>query len=335
MFRLRSSNVFHKKLLALTGALLALTVLSAQPALAQEAGATTSEASDSASGAVRGDRVLPGRTSDGARERRDRRNRSQQRNRAPVATPEENKAAAQALLTAAGVGCQVSEASLLGVTPEQHSTYEVICSEGPGYLAVSSTPPQAFSCLELAGQAETSRLRDPAADVGQQCTLPANLDPVPVLTTYARAAGVDCTVERGSAIGKSPAGNLIYEIDCADRDGFWLENAAGTWKATPCWDLTLQRQDSCRYTTAAESLGAWSTVLAGTEAAACDVRQARRVGRDAQGLMVYEVKCGGGDGYFARVGSRFTAERVHTCVEAATIAGGCTLTTAAAPTSEQ
>ncbi|GAA0867806.1 hypothetical protein GCM10009116_02040 [Brevundimonas basaltis] len=326
--------MFHKKLLALIGGVMALALLSAQPVMAQE-DRRDAETSDRASGNVRGDRVLPGRMSDGARDRRDRRNQEQEGAEAkPAATPEENRAAAQVVLTAAGVTCQVSEATLLGVTAEQHSTYEAVCAEGPGYLVVSSTPPQSFNCLELAGQAETSRLRDPTADVGQQCTLPVNLNPVPVLSAYTRAAGIDCTVDQGVAIGKSTAGNLIFEIGCADRDGYWLENAEDGWKATPCWDLALE-QESCRYSTAAESLGAWKTVLAGTDAADCDVQQARRVGRDAQGLTVYEVKCGGGNGFFARVGATFTAQRVHNCIEAATIAGGCSLTAAAPATSEQ
>ncbi|CAN7390913.1 hypothetical protein LJR202_002467 [Brevundimonas sp. LjRoot202] len=272
------------------------------------------------------------RTAEERRAERLRRRPGQEEEKPPAApTPEENKLAAQALLSAAGVSCQVTEATLLGVTAEQHSTYEAVCAGAPGFLAVGSTPPQTFNCLELAGQAETSRLRDPAADVGQQCTLPINLDPVPVLSTYARAAGIPCTVDRGSAIGKSTAGNIIYEIGCADSDGYWLEQTADGWSPTPCWDLAIQ-QETCRYSTAAETKGAWSTVLAGTDAAACDVQQARRVGRDAQGLTVYEVKCGAGDGYFARVGTTFTAQRVHPCAEAATIAGGCTLTAAAPAT---
>ena len=315
--------MFHKQLLALIGGAMALSLISAQPALAQIA-------PDDRGGA------RSGRCWRVRRRRRERdRNRNPQQ-AAPVAapTPEENRAAAQAMLTAAGVTCQVSEAALLGVTADQYTTYEAVCAGGPGYLAVASTPPQTFNCLELAGQAETTRMRDPAADVGQQCTLPVNLDPVPLLTTYARAAGVDCTIDKGAAIGKSTAGNLIYEIGCADRDGYWLEQAAEGWVATPRWDLALQ-QDTCRYSTEAETKGAWGTVLAGTAAAACDVQEARRVGRDAQGLTVYEVKCGAGDGYFARVGTTYTAQRVHTCAEAATIAGGCTLTAAAPVATEQ
>jgi len=267
-------------------------------------------------------------------ERLRRRSGQEEQKPAAAATPEENKVAAQAVLSAAGVSCQVTEATLLGVTAEQHSTYEAVCAGGPGFLAVGSTPPQTFNCLELAGQAETSRLRDPAADVGQQCTLPVNLDAVPLLSTYARAAGIDCTVDRASAIGKSTAGNIIYEIGCADSAGYWLEQKPDGWTPTPCWDLAIQGE-TCRYSTAAETKAGWATVLAGTDAAACDVQQARRVGRDAEGLTVYEVKCGAGDGYFARVGNTFTAQRVHACAEAATIGGGCTLGAAApAPVEE-
>ncbi len=331
--------MFHKKLLALAGGVMALALIGVQPALAQSGeDPRANETSDRASGNIRGDRVLPGRIGDGARERNDRRSRRDRNTQeAPVvATPEENKAAAQALLTGAGIDCQVSEATLLGVTAEQHSTYEAVCTGAAGYLAVSSTPPQTFNCLELGGQAETSRLRDPTADVGQQCTLPVNLDPVPLLSTYARTAGLDCTVDKAAAIGRSEAGNLIYEIGCVDRDGFWIEKAGEVWESTPCMDL-IQENNACRYTTEAERKSTWTGILAGTDAAACDVEQFRRIGRDARGLAVYEVKCGAGGGYFARVGARYTAEAVLSCAapEAAAITQGCQLTTAAPAATEQ
>ena len=316
--------MFHKKLLTLLGGVLALTLFSVQPAMAQSGGYDGSSTTTGRPGDLVRDRDEDGRRDRGRRQSR----------RAEQPSPEQNRDATQALLTTAGVACQVSESTLLGVTAEQHSTYEAVCAEGPGYLVVGSTPPQTFNCLELAGQAETSRLHDPAADVGQQCTLPVNLDPVPVLTTYARAAGVDCTVDQGSAIGKNTDGDIIYEIGCADRDGYWIEQKADGWATTPCWDLAIQGV-SCRYSTAAETKGAWGSVLAGTAAAACDVQQARRVGRDAEGLTVYEVKCGAGDGYFARIGAAFTAQRVHTCAEAANIGGGCTLTAATPATPEE
>ena len=328
--------MFHKTFLALIGGAMALALLSAQPASAQETPPDEGRtASDNASGAIRGERVLPGRIGGDRNSRNSRRDRRQEQERPAAPTPEEIKAATQALLTAASVNCQVSEAAVLGVTAEQQTTYEAVCASGPGYLAVSSTPPQTFNCLELAGQAETNRLRDPAADVGQQCTLPANQDPVRVIGAYAREAGITCTVDQAAAIGRLE-GNLVYEVGCTDADGYQIEQAAAGWNKTPCWARALENA-TCRYTTAAENLKAWTGVLAGTDAATCEVAEARKVGTDAQGLQVYEVKCGAGDGYFARVGDAFTAQRVHACAEATHIGNGCMLTTvapAAAP-SEQ
>ncbi|WP_372707948.1 hypothetical protein [Brevundimonas sp.] len=315
--------MFHKTLLAVVGGALALTVCAAQPAFAQEF--PQRDPSDEASGNIRGERVQPGRINEReGREERERRPRP-----APEPTPEENRVAAQALLTAANVGCQVTEAARLGVTAQQALTFEAVCASGPGYLAVAGTPPQTFNCLELAGQAVTTREREPAANVGQQCTLPVNQNAVPVVGTFAREAGITCTVDQAAAFAMSLAGNLIYEVGCADQDGYWIEKTEAGWDVSPCFDLILQG-DKCRFSTAAESTGAWKTVLAGTEAAPCDVQQARRVGRDAQGLTVYEVKCVVGEGYFARVDAGTKAQRIHPCAQAAHIGGGCTLTTVAA-----
>src|SRR5690606_20487532 len=114
-------------------------------------------------------------------------------------TPEENRAAAQALAAAASVACQVTEAQHLGVIGEQIPVYEAACAAGPGYLLIASTPPQANDCVVLAGSAATLRARDPAADVGTQCSLPANTDIARVIAGYARDAGIDCTVDEGGA----------------------------------------------------------------------------------------------------------------------------------------
>jgi len=308
---------------------MALALFSAQPVMAQDPPSDVPHpATDAASGEAREDRAGParGRAREGNRRGRER----------GAVTPEEARTAAQAVLTTAGIACQVQSAVFLGnTTTDQQKSYEAICNGGPGYIVVASTPPQTFNCLELAGQAETNRMRDPAADVGQQCTLPANQDPLPVVTAYAREAGIDCVVDRAGAVGRLD-GNLLYEVGCSEADGFQLEQTSAGWKKMPCWARTLEGA-TCRYTTPAENLKAWTAVLAGTDAAACDVQQARKLGVDAEGLQVYEVKCGAGDGYFARVGETYTAQRVHACAAATHIAGGCTLTTVApaAATSEQ
>jgi hypothetical protein len=306
----------------LPGLAAALALLAAQPVLAQNYPGGQS-GSDRASNPG-AERAQPGRI------RGDRDQRRRERQEAPAApTPEELKAEAQAHLTAAGLDCQVTEAVSPGVNAEQARFYEAACASGPGYILIATTPPQVFNCLELAGQAETSRLRDPAADVGQQCALPANQNSVAVIGGFAREAGLACTVDQAATVGKNAAGELVYEVGCAEGQGYWVEKAQSGWKTTPCWDLALS-STTCRYTTAAEVLASWQGVLAGSPAASCDVQEARRVGRDAQGLTVYEVKCAVGDGYFVRVGADWKAQQFNPCATSQHIGGGCTLTPAPA-----
>jgi len=237
------------KLLALAVGALALSVAAVEPALARQT--PPGEPSASAS--------TPTADAQEAQSESDRVSRMptprNRRNRAQPAPPsaEEVKVAAQAQLTAAGVVCEVTEATLLGVSAEQQPLYEAACASGPGYLALASTPPQVFNCLELAGQAETSRLRDPVADVGQQCALPANQNGLAVIGGFARDAGLACTTDQAAAIGKSNAGNLIYEVGCSEGVGYWLEKLQDGWKTTSCWDLALSNT-ACRYTTPAEAL---------------------------------------------------------------------------------
>ena len=157
----------------------------------------------------------------------------------PSATRAQIRGAAQALATSAGLDCRVTDASHPGVNPEEAPIYEAACADQPGYLLIASTPPQSFNCLELAGAAATARLRDPAADVGQQCELPANQNSVAVVGAWARQSGVTCQVDQAVAVGRSVDGNLIYEIGCADADGYWLEKADDGWKLQSCEVVAL------------------------------------------------------------------------------------------------
>jgi len=251
----------------------------------------------------------------------------------PAPTPEQIIASAQAVATAASVDCQVTEAIALGRTATQDAVYEAVCATGPGYLLVNSTPPLAGDCVLLASQAITLRAQDPAADVGQQCSIPANLDIKAVIGGYAREAGINCTVDEALAIGRNSAGNLLYEVGCQNEDGYWLEKTASGWNTTACWEIVNQTE-TCRFSTVAESNSAWTSVLAGTTAAACDVQQTRLMGKDAAQLKIYEIKCASGEGYLARIDAERKAQRIHTCAEAVNIGGGCQIGVAPAATTE-
>ncbi len=266
-----------------------------------------------------------------AQEARGRIRQNRRSNEAPPApTPEENLAAAQAVATSAGNACQVSQASLLGQT-ETGPMYEATCATGPGHIFVASTPPQAIDCVQLASSAVVTRERDPAADVGMQCSLPGNAEILPVLAVYAQSATVPCTPDEGLAIGKAPNGNLIYEVGCAGQDGYWLEQTGTTFTKTECIQVVGQN-GKCRFTTPQEQAATLKTWLAGSPAAACDVQQARYMGGNANGSF-YEAKCAAGDGYVARVNAEKAVQQTYPCTEAQRIGGGCTLTQVpAAPT---
>jgi hypothetical protein len=326
--------VFSRNLLALVGGAVALALVSTQPAFAQDAdnvgGGGVRTESDRASGTIRGESVLPGRVG-GGRRGQAQENRATRNRAAPPAppTPEQILAEAQALVTASASTCSVTEAIQPGVDPEQRKIYEAACAEGPGLILIAATPPQAFDCLELAGTAATARLRDPAADVGQQCLLPANQNGLTVIGGWARTAGVSCTVDEAIAIGKSDEDNIVYEVGCAGVDGYWLEKVGTGWKLQDCLQIASVG-GTCRFTTAQEQADGFEPKLAGTDAAACDVTQVRLMGQNANGRF-YEAKCAAeGEGYIARINAEGVTQQIYPCASAQRIGGGCRFTPAPA-----
>lgn len=307
----------NRNILAVLGAAFALSF--AVPAAAQDYGAPPqTQPTTPGDDRYTGENVRPSRIPN------QRRNRNSQPAAATPPAPEEIRAAAQVQATAAGSTCQVSEATLLGVNAEQQPIYEAACATGPGYIVIASIPPQAVDCVLLAGQADIDRARDPAADVGLQCVIPVNTDIVRVVSVYARDAGLPCAVDQAASIGKSPEGNYIYEAGCNGSDGYWIEQLPTGWQKTEC--LTVVTQNGvCRFTTPVEQAATLKTWLAGSEAAACDVTEARYMGANTNGAF-YEAKCGAGDGYIARFDAARTVQQIYPCVDAARIGGGCKLT---------
>lgn len=318
--------MFNPKSLAKFGAAMtvafAVSSALAAPAFAQDAGQTPS---DQASGTVRGEQVLPGRIGGDRRNQQQQPPRQQrQRGPAPVAmTPEQAKEAAQVQATAAGVACQVTEANRLGENPEKQNIFEAACATGPGYILVSSTPPQAIDCVLLAGQAAIARSRDPAVDVGLQCVIEANKDVLKVISAYAVEAGIPCAIDQGTTIGKSSEGNVIYEVGCPAADGYWIEKTGSTWKTTSCLVIVTQ-SGTCQFTTPAEQNATVKAWFASSEASACDVTGTRYMGANANGSF-YELKCASGDGFIGRLDNAMAVQQVYKCAEAASIGGGCKL----------
>lgn len=231
--------------------------------------------------------------------------------------------AAKSAAQASGLSCQVTEAALRGVTPDNNDLWEVACQTGPGYMITSPGKSQPFDCMVLAGQAEQAKADGVELPPTATCVLKGNKNTVAIFAGYAQAAGIPCTVDAGTPLGPD-----AYEIGCANADGYIIERANGAWTKAPCWRLAASEDSACRLSTAVESNGAWADVLSGSDAAACSVEKARQIGLDSQKLVVYELKCAANIGYLARVNAAGKAERIHACSDPATagIAGGCILT---------
>ena len=260
--------------------------------------------------------------------RRERRERERRANTSR--NPDQLREAAEVIGRTTNTTCTVQKAVLRGVSDEKQSIYEAECREGgPGYIFIDSTPAQALSCVELAGIAELTLYKDPAAVVGLQCTAPANQGGLEGLKAYATEAAVPCTVDSVVLTGKVSSGNTIYEAGCAGADGYWInKDAAGAWKLTPCIEL-VSRNEVCRLTTAEEQAATMKGWLVGSEAATCDVTQGRFMGGNANGVF-YEFKCAAGDGVITRMNAEKAVQQVYPCATAQRIGGGCTLTPAPA-----
>jgi hypothetical protein len=246
--------------------------------------------------------------------------------RRPVDIARERRMA-QTAATAAGTGCDVTEAAVLGQTIEGgHKIFEVVCNAQPGYIIIASEPPQAHGCVAQAGYAVTARAADPNADVGLQCSLPGNLDTVQVIAGYGREAGVQCEVDQAVATAID-----IYEIGCSGRDGWVIEKRDSAWLTTPCWQLSLKTDQTCLYSSREEAAAEWRVLVAGSSVAACVPADVFWMGDNAQRGSFYEIRCASGEGVIVRFKDGAT-QQTYSCNDAQQVfRRPCTLTTAAAP----
>jgi hypothetical protein len=219
----------------------------------------------------------------------------------------------------------MTEAKLLGQAPDKSSMYEIACATGPGYIVLGSTPPSATDCLVLATSAENARAKDPAAEVGTVCSLPANDNGPAVFEAYAREAGMDCVIDGAGIVGAAADGAIVYEIGCANADGARIQKSASGWTRSPCFELASINA-TCKFTQPAEQAATLKSWLAGSDAAACDVQQARFMGQNANGSF-YEAACAGADGVIVRFNAEKAVQQVYPCATAQQIGGGCKLTT--------
>lgn len=293
-------------------------------ALAQDGGETTSQRDEQQRDVTR---VQPGRVSDGNQSSSDDRRNNRARAQAAAApTPEQVAAEAAPLVAASAPQCQMTESALLGAREDGTKLYEVACATGPGYIIeAAAAAPKANDCVLQWSYGQLAREADPAADVGLQCRLPGNQNNVGVIAAYGREAGLECEVDQAVATAQG-----VYEIGCAARDGWRLEKTEAGWKPMSCWQFSLLADAACRYSSREEMSAEWPKLVAGTDAAACDIQDVAWIGDNPERGSFYELKCASGDGIIVRFKDG-AGQQTYSCIDAQQIfRRDCALTPPAA-----
>jgi hypothetical protein len=248
---------------------------------------------------------------------------------------------APALVTAANLNCQVSDARMIGKVPPDKKTgslgsslYEVACGQGMGYLIQTSGTggaPSAFSCVEANNPA------DPATKPANPCVLPGNADPLSTLGPLLTKAKVSCTPDKVRGIGQTKTATLI-EVSCPGGSGYIITGSAPLDASKDASAVNCLAYDAaegnvkCILNPPAARLAVVDhyAQLANN---GCTVKDKRFVGLFKDGTEGYEVSCADGKGYIYQIDSKGAVAATLDCAKV----GGstCTLTDSRAASAEQ
>jgi hypothetical protein len=244
-------------------------------------------------------------------------------------------AEAPAIVQAAGLPCQVSDARFVGRTTEDkkkgtpaQSFYEVACAPGTmGYIVQATVggPATAFTCVE----ADTSP--DPSKPPSLPCILPGNADPKAALTPLLAKAGAQCTPTAVRGIGQTKT-QTFMEAACQEGSGYIVIastpfDAAKGVQAQNCLNFDDSNGNiKCVLSDKASRLAVVDKIAAASKDA-CAIKGRRFVGTAKDGADYYEVSCQDGKGYLFKANGAKLAE-AWDCGHAGNILGGCQLTDA-------
>ena len=249
---------------------------------------------------------------------------------------------APALVAAASLPCQVSDARLIGKVAEDKkkgtpatSLYEVACGSAMGFLLQSSgtTAPTAFSCLEANYPAEVG------TKAPNPCMLPANLDPKAALAADLAKNNVQCVPESARGIGQSKTATYL-EIACQGGIGYIVVattpyDGAKKMEAQNCLNFDGQSGNiKCALGDPAARIAVVDKYAA-ADGKNCAVKDRRFVGASTDGSNFFEVSCNDGKGYIYKVNTKGALATTYECAKAQGVLGGCTLTDARQAATEQ
>jgi hypothetical protein len=255
----------------------------------------------------------------------------------PEAARKAGMAEAPAVVTGAGLPCQVSDARKIGEDKKTKTNYyEVACAPGSmGYVlqAPAGGTPTAFSCIEANTPPE------PGKPPSAPCELPGNSNPNSVLQTLIKAQGVDCMPEQARGIGQTKTSTYL-EVACQGGNGYILLGSVPFDGAKP-----VQVQNCLMYDEAETNIkctlgdkAARLAVIDKVAAAAnngCTVKDRRFVGMAKDNSTFFEASCQDGKGYIYKTDVSGVLKETYECAKATQILGGCTLTDARQAQSEQ
>ena len=260
---------------------------------------------------------------------------------APITKEQRTKgmADAPALITAAGLDCQLADARFIGEssdpkTKAKSSFYELACSNNEGVILdkTSDPAPAVFTCMEVAA---------PGADGkpnSLQCALPGNADPKAGLLPYIAKSGKTCTPDKVRPIGHS-ASKTVFELACHEGTGFVLVTSSPPRldkdvEVDPCISFDPNGNIKCELTDRNAQLAVVDK-LAALSGKSCTVKDRAYVGATKDGSAYYEVACQDGKGYVLEQAANGSLEKTIDCANADFLNGGCKLTDARQAKTEQ
>ena len=255
----------------------------------------------------------------------------------PEAARKAGMAAAPAVVQAAGIPCQVSDARLIGEDKKSKTKYyEVACGAGAmGFVlqAPEGATPTAFSCIEA--NTPPSPDKPPSAP----CMLPANSDPKAVLQPLLKQAGVECLPQQARGIGQTKS-NTFMEVACQGGAGYIVLGSVPFDSSKPVQAQSCLMYDEadtnikCTLSDKAARLAVVDKYVAAANNG-CAVKERRFVGMSKDNSSFFEASCQDGKGYIYRVDPTGTLKETFECAKATQLLGGCTLTDARQAQTEQ
>ena len=255
----------------------------------------------------------------------------------PEAARKAGMARAPAVVTAAGLPCQISDARLVGEDKKAKVSYfEVACGAGAmGYIVQvpAAGAPSAFSCLE----ANTPPA--PGQAPSAPCMLPGNDNPKALLQPMMKTAGVECIPEQARGIGQTKTSTYM-EVACSGGAGYIVVASApfDTTKAAQVQNCLMydgpESNIKCTITDRATRMLVVDKFAAAANNG-CVIKDRRFVGTARDNSTYYEASCQDGKGYIYKAAASGALADTYECAKATNILGGCELTDAREALTEQ